>query len=140
MSDSILQAGDISPQRLKSIFDAAYFMTEIDTGGDLCLLDKVKVIVKPHMELVWLGTYFRYANSATPEDRLRFANRVNSRLVFVRAWMHENGVAAFDSAIPVEGGITEKTIVLAVRFFMDQVVAAIHEFDTERTIVVHRPD
>jgi hypothetical protein len=140
MSESILQGGDVSPQRLKSIFDAAYVNSEIDAQGDLCLMDKLRVIVKPLTGIVWLGTYFRCADSAAPEERLRFANRVNSRLVLVRAWIHENGVAAFDTAIPVEGGISEKTIVLATRFFMDQVVFAIQQLDTEKTIVVQRTD
>ena len=140
MSDSILQAGDVSPQRLKAIFDAAYVHSEIDAQGDLCLLDKLRVIVKPLTGIVWLGTYFRCADSATPEDRLRFTNRVNSRLVFVRAWVHENGVAAFDAAVPMEGGISEKSLVLATRFFMDQVVLAVQQLDTEKTLVVKHAD
>ena len=51
------------------------------------------------------------------EDKLAFANRLNDELIILRAWVTDAGGFGFEWYIPVEGGITKKAIVFALKRF-----------------------
>jgi hypothetical protein len=65
---------------------------------------------------------------------MRFVNRVNDGLMMIRASLTSDGRLYFDYYIPIEGGITKKAVVLAVRRFLSYLAAAMEQ-DTDNVVV-----
>jgi hypothetical protein len=137
MSDVLVNPEDMSKDTLFSLFESAYF-SEVGRDSDNDILVRVSDTSFPFYVLPsedGRRIQFRSANlPAKPgvlEDTLlRLANSINRDLVIVRASVFERkeGLALYlDWYVSVEGGVSKRAIVMAVKLFSDVLVAAIRK-------------
>ena len=127
--EKIVLPEQVSPEMLKQLFVDAYMDATIDKDGDVQLVEGYRSYVVPGMENKWVRVYavFGANQAALLEDKMDFVNRVNAELVIVRAYVDTTGRFIFEHYIPVEGGLTERALVLAVRRFHRLLDAAIRK-------------
>lgn len=121
MAEELLTPESASMESIKSIFDAAFMQTSLDKDGDVVIQDQVKcyIFLNKAKDMVELTTQFSFTPGSSLEDRLRAVNRINTEYIIVRAAVAgaENQALRFQWHIPLSGGITKKTLVLAVKRF-----------------------
>ena len=129
MSEDILKPEDVNSAVLKEMFDDAYMETSIDTDGDVKIKEKYSCYLRPDPDgrLIAVYAIFGSQENATEQDKLDYVNRVNDKVKLIRASVMGDGRYFFDYYVPVDGGITRKGIVLAVRRFLSTIEAAMSE-------------
>ena len=135
MSDEFLSGEGMTAESLKVIFDEAYMETSIDSDGDLVIKDGYRCFLKPDPDgrLLAACSIFGAADGASPQAKLEFVNRVNDQVKVIRASVMKDGRYFFDYYVPVEGGITKKAVVLAVRRFLSCLSSAMAQ-DTDNVV------
>ena len=131
MPDELVTPETVSKDMLKTLFTDAYMDTSLDDDGDIVVKDSYRAWVMPAQDGIWIRLYslFKSNPAATPEDKLAFVNRLNDELVILRAWVTESGGFGFEWYIPVEGGVTKKAIVFAVKRFHHLLQSAVNKDD-----------
>ncbi len=131
-----LTPADLSVARLKAIFDAAFMATEVDSDGDLRVEEVLGCYVMPTKsgERISLNTRFRARDGSTRQERLEFVNRFNDEIAVVRACVNQSGNFTFDYYVPVDGGISPRTLVLATKFFLRALASGIRSCDTDNVV------
>ena len=129
--EDLIEPDEVSPEMLRDLFVEAYMDASIDKDGDTLVTETYRSYIVPTLEGKWIRVYavFGANPDAAPDDKLEYANRVNRELIIVRSYVEESGRFTFEHYIPVEGGITKKAIVLAVRRFHRILEAAIRKDD-----------
>lgn len=126
---------DINVELLKAVFDAAFMQTSIDQDGDLHVKDpgSIGCFVLPTKSRtrIHLLSLFKTKARATAQDRMAFAHRVNSQWDVVKAIAKDNGGVAFEFDLWVEGGVTKRNVVWAVKQFISTVIDSIKKCDTD---------
>jgi hypothetical protein len=127
--DQLVLPEQVSPEMLKQLFTDAFMDATIDKDGDVLVVETYRSYVVPGNENKWVRVYavFGANPEAVLEDKLDFVNRVNAELVIVRAYVDTTGRFIFEHYIPVEGGLTERALVLAVRRYHRLLEAAIRK-------------
>jgi hypothetical protein len=135
MASEILTPDQISVQSLKELFEAAFMDAAIEDDGRLIVRDKYRISFTWHdaRERIRVSAHLRSKDNVDPTAKLRYVNYVNDQLSVVRACVTDQGTFFFDFYIPVVGGISRRAFVMAVRFFVDQVQAAI-DIDKEDVV------
>jgi hypothetical protein len=125
----------VTTQHLREIFERALFDTSIDDDGDLVVQDTYRIFVAPHSRrFIRFFTLFGLKDGTTPEAGHRLANRINDRLILLRASTNKNNVLVLDYYLPMLGGsLTPKALVAAFRAFSG-LVSDIGPFDEEDII------
>ncbi len=119
---------------LREVFDAAMMDVETDSDGDLVIRDKYRVIVSVHgTDKVRFLCVFGVKDSADEADGHALCNRINDELIIVRASMHGPTTMLVDWYLPTRGGLGRKTVVLALRQFVE-IVSAIGKYDADDLI------
>jgi hypothetical protein len=137
MSEEVVTQDQITIPMLKSLFDAAFMETSIDSDGDLYVKGDTGCYVMPtkSKDRIHLLAQFRADEKSSKQARMELANRINYEMSTVRAYLNDKGNLVFDYYIPVEGGITKKAIVLATRFFLSVVVSSIRQYDSDNVVL-----
>jgi hypothetical protein len=137
MSDEIVTPELITIPMLKSLFDAAFMETSIDSDGDLYVKADTGCYVMPtkSKDRIHLLAQFRADEKSSRQARLELANRINYEMSTVRSYLNDKGNVVFDYYIPVEGGITKKAIVMATRFFLSVIVSGIRQHDSDNVVL-----
>ena len=119
MADEIVLPETVTKEMLQTLFTDAYMDVSTDTDGDIVIKQSYRGYVMPANDGRWIRLYslFKSSETATPEDKLAFVNKVNDELIILRAYVTDNGGFGFEWYIPVEGGITKRAIVMAVQRF-----------------------
>ncbi len=112
---------------IKALLDAAYMDVSIDEDGDVQVHDSFRFWVIPAESGKWIRIFAQFKGNpdATQEAKLEYVNAVNRDLHLVRAYLRDNGGYTFDQYLPVEGGISRRAIVFAVRAFDDLLHSAL---------------
>ena len=123
----LLYPENITKEGLKDLFVAAYMDASLDEDGDVLIKEAYRAYLIPSQDAVWIRVYspFKGSETATLEDKLAYVNKVNADLIIVRAYVTDKGGFIFEEYLPVEGGITKRAIVLAVRRFNRMLESAI---------------
>jgi hypothetical protein len=123
----LLYPENVTKEGLKDLFVAAYMDASLDEDGDVLIKESYRSYLIPSQDAVWIRLYspFKGNESATMEDKLAYANKVNRDLIIVRAYVNDNGGFIFEEYLPVEGGITKRAVVLATRRFHRMLESAI---------------
>ncbi len=131
MEDDLVLPEHVNPEMLRQLFADAYMDATIDKDGDTLIVETYRSYVVPTLEGKWLRVYavFGANPDAAPDDKLEYSNKVNQDLIIVRAYVEASGRFTFEHYLPIEGGITRKAIVLAVRRFHRLLEAAIRKDD-----------
>lgn len=132
MSEELLAGDEMTVEALKKIFDDAYMETSIDSDGDLVVKDGYRCFMRPDQDgrLLAACSVFGAKEGASQQAKLEFVNRVNDQVKLIRASVMDDGRYFFDYYIPIEGGITKKCAVLAVRRFLSCLRSAMEQ-DTD---------
>lgn len=113
---------------LKALLDAAYMNVSFDEDGDVQVQDSFRFWVIPATHGKWIRLFAQFKGNADAAlgTKLEYVNTVNRDLHLVRAYLRENGGYTFDQYIAVEGGISRRAIVFAVRGFDDLLKSALN--------------
>ncbi|HET9682225.1 MAG TPA: YbjN domain-containing protein [Candidatus Limnocylindrales bacterium] len=132
----VIRSDELSGPRLLEIFRSAYLDGELDSDGDVRLtLDGIKVLVTVDVsrKLLHYLSIFGVKPGATRQQVLELCNRINDRLILIRA--------AYPSALPspavmldhylvTEAGVTPVEIVDDVRRFRN-VIGSVPPLNTD---------
>lgn len=136
MSVAMLGPVDITSERLQELYTAAGMQAQIDEDGDLCVSDGATCYVLPTSagDRIQLMAVVGTREAASREACLELANRVNNEISTVRARVTPRGSLVFDYHIPIDGGTSERAVVLATRFFLTAALEAIRRCDQDDVV------
>jgi hypothetical protein len=120
MSDELITTENVSPNFLKTIFDAAFMESSIDGDGDLVVKDRCNcvLLVSENKDRITLYVRFGFKSSASRLERLECANKINTEWAIVRARVSDlNDLLVFQYDILIGPGLSKKALVLAVKRF-----------------------
>ena len=132
----MIRGDELTGPRLLEIFRRAYIDGELDSDGDVRLtIDGIKILVTvdSQRKLLHFISIFGVKPSATRQQVLDLCNRINDRLILIRA--------AYPSALPspammldhyvvTEAGVSEVEIVDDVRRFRN-VIGSVPPLNTD---------
>jgi hypothetical protein len=133
--DEFIYPEGISVDALKSAFEEALMEVSVDTDGDLIIKDNYRCYLRPDPDgrLISVYAIFGGNDSAAQADKLAYVNQVNDQVKLIRASVSGNGKFFFDYYLSVEGGVSKRCIVLAVRRFLSCLASALRE-DTANVV------
>lgn len=120
MTEELITPENLTKELLKDALDAAFMDTSYDADGDLRVRDRVNCLVMPNEERkdrIQLIALFGFKPETSELERLRAVNRINTEYIIVRAIMGKRDNLIFTWDLPVNGGLTKKAFVLAVKRF-----------------------
>jgi len=122
---------NVTKEGLRDLFVAAYMDATLDEDGDVLVKESYRSYLVPSQDAAWIRLYspFKGSESATLEDKLAYCNKINADMIIVRTYVTDKGGFIFEEYLPVEGGITKRAIVLAVRRFHRMLESAIRADD-----------
>ncbi len=129
MPDEFIYPEAISSDVLKQLFEEAYMEVTVDTDGDLIVKDNYRCYLRPDADgrLISIYAIFGASPTAAQAEKLAYVNRVNDQVKMIRASVSANGKFFYDYYLSVEGGISKRSIVMAVRRFFSCLGSALHE-------------
>ena len=135
MSDEFIYPEGISVDALKTLFQEAYMDVSVDTDGDLVVKDNYRCYLRPDPDgrLISIYAIFGANAEALQPDKLAYINLVNDQVKLIRASVSANGKFFFDYYLSVEGGISKRSVVMAVRRFFSCLGSALRE-DSENVV------
>lgn len=120
MADELITPDNLSKELLKSVLDTAFMDTSYDGDGDLVVKEGPRCFVFPDKERknrVNLMVAFGFEPETSELQRLQAVNKINREYLIVRAFVTSRDTLHFTWDIPIDGGITKKAFVLAVKRF-----------------------
>ena len=129
MADELILPEAINSDTLKKLFEEAYMDVSVDTDGDLIVKDNYRCYLRPDPDgrLISIYAIFGANAAAVDQDKLAYVNKVNDQVKLIRASVSANGKFFYDYYLSVEGGITKRAVVLAVRRFFSCLSSALRE-------------
>jgi len=129
VSDELIFPEGINSDTLKKLFEEAYMDVSVDTDGDLIVKDNYRCYLRPDPDgrLISIYAIFGCSPAAVEQDKLAYINKVNDQVKMIRASVSANGKFFYDYYLSVEGGITKRSVVLAVRRFFSCLGSALRE-------------
>ena len=134
MPNGLITTDNVSRDFIKSVFDAAFIDTEIDSDGDLIVKPtrfNCWIFVPESKNFVRLFTGFRMSEGVSREAKLEFTNKVNDMYILIRAFLTKSGRVQFDYYLPIGEGLHPKTLISTARRFMDVVAEAVRDEDKD---------
>jgi hypothetical protein len=129
VSDEFIYPEGINVESLKVLFEEAYMEASVDTDGDLIVKDNYRCYLRPDPDgrLISIYAIFGCNPAAMEQDKLAYINKVNDQVKMIRASVSANGKFFYDYYLSVEGGISKRSIVMAVRRFFSCLGSALRE-------------
>ena len=121
----VIGSEELSGRRLLQIFRDAYIEAEFDSEGDVRLtLDGIKVLVTVDVsrKLVHFISIFGVKPTATRQQVLELCNRINDRLILIRA--------AYPSALPSPAVMLDHYVVTEAGVSAVEIVDDVRRFRT----------
>ncbi|MGL4464282.1 MAG: YbjN domain-containing protein [Planctomycetia bacterium] len=132
MHTDMFTADNLTIAELYATFDAAMMDVSIDDDGDLVVTDNRRVYLSTPLQrdMIRLWAIFGIKEGVDNESVHALSNRINHQFQIVRACLNGDDRLVVDWYLPVRGGIGKKTVVLAVRRFID-LLGSVAEHDHE---------
>ncbi|MCK6622032.1 MAG: YbjN domain-containing protein [Calditrichaceae bacterium] len=130
MADELITPENLSVDLLKAIFDAAYMNFSVEEGKELKVKDSCTVWVSPDLERknrIRLYAIFAFKESSSQSDRLECVNRINNEYIMIRASVTDKGLLFFEYDLMLDGGLTKKALVSAIKRFASIPHGAVEE-------------
>ena len=119
MQDDLITPDNLSPELVKSVFDAAFMDATLDDDGQVIVQDAISVRVRANNEqkdrIRFIGV-FGFKEDSTFLSRLECVNKINNEYIMIRATVHEQ-LLIFDYDFWIVGGITKKALVTGLKRF-----------------------
>ncbi|HYL40821.1 MAG TPA: YbjN domain-containing protein [Candidatus Binatus sp.] len=132
----LIRGEELSAARLLRIFRDGYLEAELDTEGDVRLtLDGISILVTVDVSrrLIHFISIFGVKPGATHQQVLELCNRINDRLILVRA-THPSALRSpavmLDHYVVTEAGVSAEELVDDVRRFRT-VIGSVPPLNTE---------
>jgi hypothetical protein len=118
MPDDLITSDNVSPELVKSVFDAAFMDATIDSDGDVLVKDAVRVFVRmpEKKDRLRLFCLFGFKSNASQTAQLQCVNLINAEYIMICA-SAQNSKLVFRYDLLIGSGITKKTLVHAVKRF-----------------------
>ena len=134
---TLFMPADATVDNLEILFHDAYLKVERHDDDELCVTETFKIWVKPVKDGQRIHFYsiFSAGETSTYIDRLEYVNQVNDELMLIRASLVGTKKEAlyFDYYVFVEGGVSKRAIVLALKDFASALEVAI-DLDTRGAV------
>lgn len=131
MLDELITTDNLSKALLKEVLEEVLIRVSLDEDGDLLVREGgvacYVMIEEESRERVMFFSSFHFAEASSPLQRLECVNRVNTEYVMVRAVARDNDQLLFSYTLYVDGGITQRAFVLALRRFCELPRLAVQE-------------
>ncbi|MBN1826217.1 MAG: YbjN domain-containing protein [Candidatus Eisenbacteria bacterium] len=132
-----LSEEEVTLDKIKTFFDAAFLKAEFDSDGDLKIDDEGLIsYIKIDAEKKLITYFSPWAMKASIPDlkKLEFINDLNDGLVLARFCMPRSTTLWCDYQLLYDGGITPYTIISNYRLFAKVVKGAIITKDTDNIV------
>lgn len=119
MQNDLITSENLSPELIKSVFDAAFMDATLGEDGMIIVQDDIRVRVRPDIERkdrIRFMSIFGFKENSKPISRLECVNRINNEYIMIRASVHDE-LLVFDYDFYIVGGITKKALVMALKRF-----------------------
>jgi hypothetical protein len=135
VADELIFPEGVSSDALKQLFEEAYMDVSVDTDGDLIVKDSYRCYLRPDPDgrLVSIYAIFGANPAATDQAKMAYVNHVNDQIKLIRASVSASGKFFFDYYVAIEGGVTKRSVVMAVRRFFGCLNQALKE-DSENVV------
>ena len=122
MPDEIVLPADVTVEFLAQLLRDAYIECEIDEdGGEVRVSERhrFQLYPLPGGKRVRMMAIYGFESHASLDERIALANTINDELIVIRAQVprKEPDLLVFDYYLPIEGGVTRRAIVYAVKLF-----------------------
>ena len=130
MSDVLITADHVSRDLIRYTFEAAFMDFELDSEGDVCVKDgcNVHVLLDKERNRIALICQFTFKSSSSEMQRLEAVNKINMGYLFVSASARPQDTLRFEYDIFLDGGMSKKGLVLAVKRFASIPFAAVKDY------------
>lgn len=132
---TLISEDDLSLELMQFYFDAAFYTTDFDSDGDLLIKSdsgmKTFISIKEETSLITFFSIWSIKESIELYDKLKFANKINNELVYVKFSISSRGDLFCESHILFEGGVSPYTIIKNYKLFELVVKAAISTKDVD---------
>lgn len=136
-SVDMIAEGDMTRESLEDLFKSAFFKTTTLGDDDLSVQVSSDRSVRVHIDrlhkLLLFYKVFGFKNKTADVKRIELANRINSKVIWVRASApddHSDSLVV-DYSLPYDGSILTYQIVSSLRYFADVALKAVSQQDTE---------
>jgi hypothetical protein len=133
MSQDLFSPETVTADRLFALFDAALFKVSREAGSDALQIagdHTLWVLLDESRTRLRFLSVFAMPDELDAGARMAIANRINDKLVSVRAAVSGDRQERFclDHYLFLEGGLSAKSIGFALKQFESQVASAVQEF------------
>lgn len=136
MAEQIMPATEVSLSSIKGIFDGALIDASLTDDGKVCIAEegiKVFLSVDTDKQLLTYFLLFGWSRGGNPKDQMELANELNKNIVFMRAWVFNDGIV-FDYSLPYDGGLAPKQVVSAYRWLRKTAVWGLQQYDRKNLV------
>jgi hypothetical protein len=136
MTPELFVPENTSPETLLAAFDTLFEAT-IDDDGEVVISDKYRVFVALYEnKMIHFESGFRLQESCSEEEAHALCNRINTELIVIRAKssLGDHPMLFIDWYLPIRGGIAKKTVVRAIREFIE-ILGLIGEYDSDNILI-----
>jgi len=129
MSEANITAENVSRNKIKEIFDAAFMESSFDEDGDIKVIERCKCFVRVDKERrrINLLTLFGFKSGVSEFEKLQCANMINSSYIMARASV-KGDVLAFTYDICLDGGVSASQVVKTVKRFCSIPHEAVNDY------------
>jgi hypothetical protein len=119
MKEELITPENASNELLKSVLDEAYLNATLDSDDTLSVKERCTVFISlnENKDKLQFATYYTFTPDSSEISRLQLVNKINDQFIIVRAIAQSDDFLCFSWDIWIEGGLTKKNFILAVRRF-----------------------
>ena len=117
----VIEEEDVSIERLREVFDAAFLKTEITSSGNLKIYDDrdfAYISLPEDMDLIRFSVTYGFKDGTSLEDKLALTNRVNNEVVVTRWSVTDAGKLDTDYYLSYENGVLGYQVVRSYKRFL----------------------
>ncbi len=138
----VLSESQVTTEKLKSMFDAAFLKTQVEKDGDLIVIqDGIKTYIKidPTKKIISIFSIWPMKSKFSNAEKLEWINMLNHKLLFVRFYfVPKKGRLICDYQMSYDNGIQAYRIVDAYRRYIKVVRGAIYQMDPKDMVGVDK--
>lgn len=130
----IIEEADVTIERLRKVFDAAFLKTEITRSGALKVSDSgdfAYISLLEGMDLIRISVTYGFEDGTRLADKLELANKVNNEVVVTRWSITDKGKLDTDYYLSYENGVLGYQIVRSYKRFLSCGVSGLRKDDKD---------
>lgn len=135
-SNEIIDKNNASIPKLKTIFERAFYDVSEVKESSMVVKDVISIYVDldPNNRFISLSIYIPINDNVSTQKKLNFLNTIAKDVVFATPYYSESGkVMVIKTYIMLEGGNTEKNIILTEKLFVTAITLILTK-DTDKII------